>query len=722
MAGVRCLMRSSVVAAAAFSAFFAVEAARAQTEAAPGVGPGRGAGTRSVGGDDTDSGGSAADEGARGGARDEVARNPDEAKPNQKKLRTHRRGPAPKDPSPVLPDDAPRAEIKDSVRRSIAQGPTAQDRAAGVDDPELQALHAAELVLFPRPLEGAHPGWSWELPESLSSGPTVSATGVPPTPRLVPKERSSELTVSDAKWLDSLTLPNLPVRLDARVVRYLKFYRDSAQGRAIVRAWARKSGRYTPALKAEFAKQGLPTDLVWLSLIESGHNPTIHSPAGAAGLWQFVPESARMYGLTVDRWVDERLDPQRSTQAAARFLSDLYQRFGSWELAIASYNMGYGGMSRAVRKYNTNDFWELSRHEAGVPWETTLYVPKIMAIAIVMNNKKAFGIDGIQRDDPVTFDTIRVIPGTSLSRVAAAAEISLPEIEAMNPQLLASRVPPAESRQGAKTWPVRVPVGKGAVASRKLKASSGLDAGLEPYVVRFGDTIEIVAEANRTSEKKLRQLNGIEGDEWLDSGTVLLVPRLDPGEGPAPVAEEVTVVSTSQFHYADRQRIFYTVRQGDRLEDIASAFGVTRAELVAWNAVDPEAKLQSGMALQLFVPQDAKLDRVRYTKESATKVLVVGTDEFFEYFEGLKGKKRIRVTVKEGDTLESIGKRYGMSVGWMERVNRRSRRDELMPGETVVVYTERAVPSDPGATAGPTLEPLGPIEAPNPEALPSAGK
>ena len=99
-------------------------------------------------------------------------------------------------------------------------------------------------------------------------------------------------------------------------------------------------------MKAEFRRAGLPTDLVWLSLIESGHNPTIRSPAGAVGLWQFMAQSGQMYGLTVDRWVDERRDPARSTQAAARFLDDLYRRFGSWELAMGAYNMGYAGMAR----------------------------------------------------------------------------------------------------------------------------------------------------------------------------------------------------------------------------------------------------------------------------------------------------------------------------------------------------------------------------------------
>src|SRR5204863_10052187 len=121
-------------------------------------------------------------------------------------------------------------------------------------------------------------------------------------------------------------------------------------GKAIAKVWAKKSGRYISAMKAEFAKAGLPTDLVWMSLIESGHSATIYSPVGAAGRWQFMPEAGRLYGLTVDRWVAERLDPQRSTEAAIRYLSDLHRRFGNWELAMAAYNMGYGGLSRAIRK------------------------------------------------------------------------------------------------------------------------------------------------------------------------------------------------------------------------------------------------------------------------------------------------------------------------------------------------------------------------------------
>src|SRR5690606_29533494 len=154
-------------------------------------------------------------------------------------------------------------------------------------------------------LRGMRPGWSWTHELDGATGTTeVVDSGLPPTPAPAPEETDGRELARDAEWLRSLALPDLPVRMDARVVKYLKFYRDSEQGQAIVHVWAKKAGRYAPALGEEFGRAGLPKDLLWLSLIESGHNPTIKSPAGAAGLWQFIPASARMYGLTVDRWVD----------------------------------------------------------------------------------------------------------------------------------------------------------------------------------------------------------------------------------------------------------------------------------------------------------------------------------------------------------------------------------------------------------------------------------
>ncbi|HEU5075160.1 MAG TPA: LysM peptidoglycan-binding domain-containing protein [Polyangiaceae bacterium] len=631
--------------------------------------------------------------------------------------RSHRSGPAPREPRSTLPEGVPRGEPDARARRRVALGHTSEERQLASSDPELQALAEAEKTLFESNLHGLEPGWSWLPDETAHPGVTeVSASGLPPAPPLQPLEPGSQELAVDAEWLRSLAMPDLPVRMDERVVKYLKFYRDSEKGRAIAHVWAKKAGRFAPALRAEFVKAGLPKDLIWLSLIESGHNPTIKSPAGALGLWQFIPASAKMYGLTVDRWVDERLDPLRSTQAAIRFLSDLHQRFGSWELAIGAYNMGYGGMSRAIQKYNTNDFWQLARYEAGIPWETTLYVPKILAIAIVMNNKKAFGIDHVVPDPPERFDTLLVKPGHSLQDVARAARVSSAELEQLNPQILAGRTPPVAAGTEsniARSWPVRLPAGSGVETRARLSALASEEHGA--YRTRFGDTLESIAEEHAIGVDALAALNGLEKSEHLRTGTILLLPAR--ARAVEPNGRRVVVVPEGTFLYRERRRVFYEVRPGDALAAIASAFGVQQTELSGWNALDAGARLHGGMILQLFVERDRSLDDVRYLTEEQAVVLVAGTPAFYDHFEALNGRVRLVVVCKEGDTLAALGSRYGMSVGSMERVNRRSRNDVLLPGEKIVVYTER-----PGATgvdrtdAAPVA--LGKVTAPHPEVLP----
>src|SRR5690606_5054942 len=193
----------------------------------------------------------------------------------------HRRGRAPKSPAPTLPVNATRASEDLGARRGVA-GATPEAYLERATDPELKALRAAEKVLFPELLSGFTAGWSWGRLD-----PSVQDGGLPPAIEALPSAKVD--AARDAEWLASLALPDFPVRLDRRVVEYLHVYRDTEKGRAILQVWARKVGRYTAPMVAELAKAGLPRDLVWISLIESGHNPTIYSAAGAVGIWQFIP-------------------------------------------------------------------------------------------------------------------------------------------------------------------------------------------------------------------------------------------------------------------------------------------------------------------------------------------------------------------------------------------------------------------------------------------------
>jgi len=664
-----------------------------------GVGPGAGSGDRHV----------------RPPERSDASAEPAPAEAPAAAVR--RAGPPPKKPRATLPEGSQPGVPDDDARHQIAGGPTADDLSAAKNDKELREMRDAERVLFPRPLAGARTGWSWDLPTPVDDGShSVEATGLPAG---LPFDSTSSVAESakDSQWLKALGMPNLPTRLDARVVKYLKFYKDDARGRSILRVWAKRAGRLVPALRAEFAKAGLPTDLVWLSLIESGHNPTIVSPAGAAGLWQFVPESARMYGLTVDRWVDERFDPERSTEAAVRYLSDLRTRFGSWELAMAAYNMGHGGLLRAMKKFNTNDFWVLTRYEAGLPWETTLYVPKILATAIAMANKKAFGIDDVEPDAPLSFDTVEVGPGVDLADVARAAEAPLEDVRALNAQYLSGRTPPLAG--AVKHWSVRVPEGRGIVAGERLAQSAARTSSLgDPYVIKFGDTVDAIAQSFGVSMRDLAERNRVTLDERLHAGNVLFVPRAAASVELKAADEEVVVVPARRFPEGDHRRVFYRVLQGDTLAEIASAFGVAASDVALWNALDGGANLQQGMTIQVFVPKDADLSRVRFLAEHEARVLVAGSEEFFEFFEAQNGRKRIAITAKKGDTLASIGRRYGMSTTMMERINRLPASSPIREGDTIVVYAKgepdvRAVAASPGAATE-----LSAILAPRPDVLP----
>ncbi len=596
----------------------------------------------------------------------------------------------------------------DEATRKIIAGtaPSPKTPGRGAESAELRAIRELDLALFPSAAPSSGPAWPVEgtLPPG-GSEPRLFASGMPPSPELGPAPGAEPAV--DLSWLRQLEMPDIPVRWDARVIRYLEFYKNNPRGRSMVAGWIRKSGRYAGSIRRILREQGLPEDILWLALVESGFDPTIESPAGAAGLWQFMPEGARIYGLTVDRWIDERLDPERSTVAAARYLADLRQRFGGWELAFAAYNMGYGGLLASIRKYNTNDYWELSRFEAGIPFETALYVPKIVAMAIVSRNKALFGCDGVELEPAIAFDRVAVGPGVSVKAVASASGVPVAEIAELNPQIRATRTPPLPP--GAKTdtsWVVRVPPGAGARAAKTLPKVSDDEGKLERYLVRWGESLDDIASFRGTTKSTLLGLNGLRRDEVVRPGTVLFVPAA-PGVGTAaaanlvaegPAQRPVVVVPGQPFAYPDRKRVFYRVVPGDTVREVARVFGIDPDELSRWNALDPGAALHDGMTLQVFVAPAAVPRNVLVLAEKDAHVLSAGSPEFFAYFESQKGRRRVEVVAREGDTWKSLAKRYGLSVGMMERINQRARSSALAAGDRLVVYV-------PSGAAGPDLVP-----------------
>ena len=610
------------------------------------------------------------------------------------------------------------------ARRAIASGPVVDDTSLGAESPELAALREAERELFPLAAPPPASVWPSELPFLMPRdlGVQVRASGVPPSGPSMPPPNDA---TSDVQWLAHLDMPDLPVRWDDRVVRYLRYFREDPRGHAMFANLFRHSGRFRDTMRVALRRKSLPEDLVWVSMIESGFDPSAHSASGAAGLWQFMPETARIYGLAMDRWVDQRCNPELATAAASDLLGDLHRRFGSWELALAAYNMGHAGLASVVRRYNTNDFWTLARTEGTLPWETTLYVPKILAASVVAHNLATFGFGDLAADPVVETDQVDAPPGMSLALAAQAAGCDPKDIEALNPELRAARTPPAG--EGDSRYLLRVPHGKGPTFVQALARTRKDLPPLDRYIVRFGESLDQVAAAHMTTTQRLVDINPIAPGEAIRGGTVLLVPRVDgpsakPSEAAAPGGpKQSVVVPSDELVYPNRQRVFYRVLAGDTLNEIASATHVSVDDLCRWNDLDVTARLQEGMTLQVFVAPDADLSRVVVVKEEDVHVVAVGSDEFFALLDQGKGHKRVTVAAKPGDTIESIGKRYEVGARAMERINRRGRTDSLRAGEPVIVYVPSSVtlPSAIGVTAYNAPTPIGPMPAPPlPDLLP----
>jgi membrane-bound lytic murein transglycosylase D len=618
-----------------------------------------------------------------------------------------------------------------SERRAVRGSPVEES----LESPELSELRQFEEETFahgsgragvidsdapeeaPPELGGRWEG-SGDVPEPLRTPDRGPAT--------TPGNPSAASALPDSDWLRSLELPEIPVRWDPAVLHYLDYFRSHPRGHAIMGNWLRRAGRFRGLIESTLEKEGLPKDLLYLAMVESGFDTGARSRVGAGGIWQFMPGAARAYGLEVGYWLDARRDPERSAEAAARYLKDLYVRFGSWHLVFAAYNAGYGAVLQSITRYNTNDYWELCRHEAGLPWESSLYVPKILAAAIVGHNPQAFGFGDLVPDPPLAFERVEVPGGTNLSTVARAIGVRPETVAALNPQISRDRVPPDRA-----TFAVRIPPGSSALFADGFERLRGSSDRLDTVTLRFGETLEAVAKARGVSTRELRRLNGVKDSAELRAGVAILVPRRKEGPNRSPVAsaaglgrgangedlggpvgagagpgqtggdgagdldeddQVLVAVPDRVFNYEGRERVFYQTRDADTLEEVAEVFGVRVDDLVEWNNLDQTAKLHPKMVLQIFVRKDFDPRNVFLLDSARVRVVTLGSREFLELEAARRGKKRLVVEARTGDTLVKLGRRYGLTVGDLARINRFSYNTELQGGQEIVVYSPSGAP------------------------------
>jgi membrane-bound lytic murein transglycosylase D len=365
--------------------------------------------------------------------------------------------------------------------------------------------------------------------------------------------------------------------VNERVEKWLDYF--TGKGRKDMARWLRRSGRYRPMIERELDAAGLPRELFHLAVIESGLNPNAYSRAHAAGMWQFISSRARMYGLRVDWWVDERRDPVKATRAACAYLGDLYEMFGSWELALAGYNSGEGRVSRAQSKRpSCVDYWCLD-----LPRETENFVPKFLAAVIIGSDPEAHGFTDYELEAPLEQETIKVADATDLTFIAEAVGTSKDAIEKLNPALRRWCTPPSD---GPVT--VNVPPGTGErclVALASVPESERVT--WRRHKISRGENLSLIASAYGTSVRAILEVNSIRNPNRIREGDHLIIP-VGPGSDGA------------RYAGGGDETVTHRVSRGDTVSSIARRYGKRTSDVLAWNGLGWNSRIYPGDVIKIL--------------------------------------------------------------------------------------------------------------------------
>lgn len=433
----------------------------------------------------------------------------------------------------------------------------------------------------------------------------------------------------------------IPIVLNGRVNHYLIYFQT--KGRKHLSNWLSSSGKYIPMMSEILEQKGLPTDLVYLAMIESGFNVKARSHKAAVGPWQFIKPTAIRYNLRVDSWVDERMNPEKSTIAAANYLGDLYEIFQSWELAAAGYNCGEDRVQKAIDQHNVYDYWLLSEYT--LPRETKNYVPKLMAALIIAKDPKKYGFSNIVYQKPDDYDKVEIPPQKSLKDIAKVIGSDPNTLTQLNPSLIRGATPPGTYTK------IKVPKGYASVVKEKQNMIVALRNYNIPtyirYKVRKGDNLGKIAGKYRVSISSIKKKNGIKGS-LIRIGQVLKIPKYSSS---GSYQDETTTYSYAK----SKSTINYRVKSGDTLSEIAERFGTSSRHIKSQNNLR-SSKIKIGQILK--IPSDIK---------------VSSNDKFISY------------NVKNGDSLWKIAKKYRVSVSDLKNWNNLS-SSKLARGDNLRIY------------------------------------
>jgi membrane-bound lytic murein transglycosylase D len=448
---------------------------------------------------------------------------------------------------------------------------------------------------------------------------------------------------------------DFPVVENEKVSYFINYF--SGPAKKTFSRWLERSGRYLPMMRDVFTEEGLPQDLAYLSMIESGFNDRAYSWANAAGLWQFIESTGNLYGLENDWWRDERRDPVKATRAAAKHLADLHRMFGGdWYLAVAAYNAGPGKIQRAVSQYDSRDFWKISRGNY-LQGETKKYLPKLLAALMIAKEPEKYGFTDLDYQDPMDYEVVEVPTATDLEVVAESCGASYEEIKELNPELKRWCTPP-----GVKNYEVRIPAGdKDEFVRKYALVPESKRANYQRHRVAKGDTLLALANRFHIRASDIISLNNITNPRALRVGTDLILP-LHKGFSRQPLAE-------LGDDYQHSRRATYRVRSGDSLWKIAQRFNVTENQLRVWNRLGWSNLLHPGQNLIVSTHAAKRTNVARKTTGR---------------------ENRVAYQVRHGDTLWEIARRFNVTEEQLQAWNHLGGRSTIHPGQTLALSAHSA--------------------------------
>ena len=310
---------------------------------------------------------------------------------------------------------------------------------------------------------------------------------------------------------------DIPIVINGRVEQFIHYFQTRIRHKFVT--WLARSEKYIPSMKSLLKEYGLPEDLVYMALIESGFDPYAYSSAKAVGQWQFIYMTGKRYGLRMNWWVDERRDPEKSTIAAAKYLKDLYEMFACWYLAAAGYNAGEYKIINAIKRYKTEDFWKLTQQRY-LKRETKDYVPLMIAAALVAKDPEKYGFSDVEYQEPLRYEKVNVPELTDLSHIAKACETSLEEIKDLNPEIRRGVTPPNEI-----DYEIKIPFGKKDLFLENFEAIQPLERfQFKTHLVKKGETLKGIAKLYRVELEPLLEINHLTKTSAVSKGMTLLIP------------------------------------------------------------------------------------------------------------------------------------------------------------------------------------------------------